>query len=57
MSRREEALAKTLVVGTAVAAGLVILASSPNCDRGCRTVAEHLAEHVLGDVLTNLLGA
>lgn len=57
MSAKEEAVAKTLVVGTAVAAGLMILASSPNCNRGCKTVAQHLAEHVLADLLTKFLGA
>lgn len=57
MSRKQEALAKTVVVGMAVAAGFVILASNPNCEHGCKTVAEHLAGHVLGDVLTSLLGA
>lgn len=57
MSAKEEAVVKTLAVGTTVVVGLMILASSPNCNRGCKTVAQHLAEHVLGDMLSKLLGA
>jgi hypothetical protein len=56
MSAKEEAVVKTLVVGTTVVAGLMILASNPNCNRGCKTLLEHLTEHVLQDMLTKFLG-
>jgi hypothetical protein len=55
MSAKEEAVVRTLVLGTTVVAGLMILSSSPNCNRGCKTVAQHLAEHVLGDMLKSLV--
>ena len=45
-----------LLVGTGVVVGLQILASQPNCDRGCKTVLQHLTEHVLQDMLTKLFG-
>jgi|HubBroStandDraft_2_1064218.scaffolds.fasta_scaffold652683_2 hypothetical protein len=56
MSAKEEAVVKALVVGTTVVAGLMILASNPNCNRGCKTMLEHLTEHVLQDMLTKFLG-
>jgi hypothetical protein len=31
-----------------------ILASRPSCGRGCRTVAEHLAEHGVNDLIAAL---
>lgn len=45
---------------TIVTAGLVILvglwlASRPNCDKGCKSVAEHLVQHGLDDLVTGLL--
>jgi len=46
-----------LLVGAGVVLGLKILSSQPNCDRGCKTVLEHLTEHVLQDMLTRLLAA
>ena len=49
-------LGTALLVGTGVVVGLQILASQPNCDRGCKTVFEHLTEHVLQDMLTKLFG-
>lgn len=55
MPRKDETLAKALLIGGGVVVGLAILAASPNCDRGCKSVAQHLAEHVLGDMLTKLL--
>jgi len=30
----------------------LILVSRPNCNRGCRTVAQHLMEHGINDVVT-----
>jgi hypothetical protein len=36
------------------ALGLVLL-SNPRCNRGCRTIAEHLVSHVIDDLLTGLL--
>jgi hypothetical protein len=57
MSKKDEALVKALLIGTTSLAGLAILASNPNCDRGCKNMAQHLAEHVLGDMLSRLLGA
>jgi len=38
------------------AVGLFWLASNPNCNRGCKTVAQHLAEHALEDFLGGLGG-
>lgn len=49
-------LGTALLVGTGVVVGLQILASQPNCDRGCKTVLAHLTEHVLQDMLTKLFG-
>ena len=31
-----------------------VLTRSPNCNRGCRTLAEHLVSHGLDDVLAAL---
>jgi hypothetical protein len=31
------------------------LASRPNCEKGCRSVAEHLIEHGLEDFVAGLL--
>jgi len=42
-----EALALTAAVVLLVAA----LASRPNCSSGCRTVLEHVAGHVLVDIV------
>lgn len=56
MARKSD-LGNALLVGTGIVVGLQILASQPNCDRGCKTVLEHLTEHVLQDMLTKLLTA
>jgi hypothetical protein len=32
-----------------------ILASRPSCNRGCRTLAEHLIEHGISDIVTAML--
>jgi len=41
--------------------GLVVLASwllsNPRCNRGCKTVAQHLLDHGLDDFLGGLLAA
>jgi hypothetical protein len=42
-------------VGLLLAAGWLL--SNPRCSRGCRTMAQHLAEHGIDDFLTGLLGA
>lgn len=55
MSNRDEGIARALLVGGGLVVGLAILAADPNCDRGCKSVAQHLAEHVLGDMLAKLL--
>ncbi len=44
-----------------LAAGMIApgiwLASKPNCDRGCQTVADHLIVQGLDDFLGGLIGA
>jgi hypothetical protein len=45
---------------TIVTAGLVILvglwlSSQPNCNKGCKSVAEHLVQHGLEDLVAGLL--
>ncbi len=48
---------ESVLIWTGVAAaGFFGLASNPNCTRGCRTVAQHLAEHALGDFFGDLGG-
>jgi len=34
-----------------------VLSRSPNCNRGCKTVAQHLASHGLDDIIGTLFGA
>ncbi len=46
----------TLIWTGLAAAGLFLLASDPHCNRGCKTVAQHLAEHALEDFLGGLFG-
>jgi hypothetical protein len=36
-----------LGIGLGFALVIVVLASKPNCNRGCKTLLEHVAEHVL----------
>ena len=45
-----------LWTGVGFIALAVVLASRPTCNRGCHTVAEHLIEHGLNDVVGALLG-
>jgi hypothetical protein len=33
----------------------IVLSSRPNCNRGCRTLAEHLAQHGVQDIVATLL--
>lgn len=33
----------------------ILLASRPNCARGCKTLAEHLIQHGLDDLIAGLL--
>lgn len=48
---------ESVLIWTGVAAaGFFWLASNPNCKRGCKTVAQHLAEHALEDFLGGLGG-
>lgn len=52
MSSRQE----TAILSAVALVGLAIwLASDPRCDRGCKTVAEHLIEHGIGDLFKALL--
>jgi hypothetical protein len=50
------AKASTNVLATGVAFVLVAwwLSSRPNCNRGCKTVAEHLLEHGIRDIVLGL---
>jgi hypothetical protein len=43
-------------LGIAFTAALLVLNSNPRCNRGCRTVAEHLLEHGIEDIFISLLG-
>ncbi len=46
---------QTAVVGVALAILAIWLLKRPNCNRGCKTVAEHLLSHGLDDILSGLL--
>jgi hypothetical protein len=46
---------KTVLTGLAVTGLALLLLSRPNCNRGCRTVAEHLLTHGLDELLGGLL--
>lgn len=52
-----QAQQNALMVTGIAAVGFIVLASNPRCNRGCKTVAQHLAEHFLGDFLDGLFGA
>ena len=54
---RNNDLGKVVLVGAGAVLVLQILAAQPNCDRGCKNNLEHLTQHVIGDVLTRLVGA
>lgn len=45
---------QTLLVAASLIALAGLLSSDPNCDRGCRTVAQHLLEHGIEDFLKGL---
>ena len=54
MSRKQE----NLILGGLVLSGWDgLLSRSPNCNRGCKTVAQHLASHGLDDIIGGLFGA
>jgi hypothetical protein len=54
MSRKEE----NLVWGGLVLLGIGwLLSRSPNYNRGCKTVAQHLTSHGLDDLIGGLFGA
>lgn len=44
-----------LIAGLVLAGLAWWLLSKPQCNRGCRTVAEHLLEHGIEDVVTALV--
>lgn len=53
MSKKQE----TLVLGGLALVGLAwFLSSNPKCDRGCKTIAQHLASHGLDDIIGGLFG-
>ena len=54
-SNKGQAVGNALLVGAGAIVVFQILASQPNCDRGCKTMFEHLTEHVLQDMVTKLL--
>jgi hypothetical protein len=54
-SNKGQAVGNALLVGGLVIVGIQVLAAQPNCGRGCKTVLEHLTEHVLQDMITKLL--
>jgi hypothetical protein len=45
-----------LLILAGITAAAFWLASDPHCSRGCRTMAEHLAEHGLEDLLGGIFG-
>lgn len=46
-----------LVVVGAVLVGVgLVLSSDPNCNKGCKTIAQHLLDHGIGDLLAGLFG-
>jgi len=51
MPKNEADLLKAAAVCFVVA---FILTRSPNCSRGCRTLAEHLVSHGVDDLLATL---
>jgi len=49
--------AQLILFGVGVVVLAKILESQPNCNRGCKTVLEHITNHVLTDVVSGLLSA
>jgi hypothetical protein len=47
---------KMVWTGVSLMVLAVVLASRPTCNRGCQTLAEHLIEHGLSDMVGALLG-
>jgi hypothetical protein len=54
--RMSQAQQNALMLTGIAAVGFIVLASNPRCNRGCKTVAQHLAEHFLADFLDGLFG-
>jgi hypothetical protein len=53
MSKKDE----KLVWGGLLLLGIGwLLASDPKCNRGCRTVAQHLASHGIDDIIGGFFG-
>ncbi len=46
-----------LLIGVGVVVIAKVLASEPNCNRGCKTVLEHITQHVVGELISGALGA
>jgi len=44
------------IFGMVLVLAAVFLLRDPNCNRGCRTVAEHLLSHGLEDLVSELIG-
>jgi hypothetical protein len=44
-----------LWTGVGLVAVALILTSRPTCNRGCRTLAEHLIQHGVNDIVDALL--
>jgi hypothetical protein len=45
---------KAVLLGAGMFFVALVLASNPRCNRGCKTLAQHLAEHGLEDFLGEL---
>jgi hypothetical protein len=50
MNKKEQ----MIVLGVGMFVAAVVLASNPRCNRGCKTLAQHLAEHGIEDFLGGL---
>jgi hypothetical protein len=44
-----------VLLGIGLLLAAVVLSRSPRCNRGCQTLAEHLAKHGIDDILGGLL--
>jgi hypothetical protein len=42
------------VVGAVAIGVALLLSSNPNCNKGCRTIAQHLLDHGFDDLLAGL---
>ena len=45
---------KLILVGAGLLLAAAVLSSNPRCNRGCQTLAQHLAEHGIDDLLGGL---